>query len=232
MEWWTAFTIGLFGSLHCVGMCGPIALALPFQDDNPGVVARNSLLYNGGRISTYAVIGLLPGLLGQGLALAGFQKNISIVLGVLFLIATFYSWGASRFLHRWAFYQTFYAKVQLKLGQLLKNQTRKAFFSIGLLNGLLPCGLVYMALAGALTQTHMLSGALYMALFGLGTLPMMLVIALSKGMVSFRLRNVIRKATPAFMILFALLLLFRGLHLNLPASIDTWLMMGSLPMCE
>lgn len=232
MEWWTALTIGLFGSLHCVGMCGPIALALPFQDHSRWSVIRNTLIYNGGRISTYAVIGLLPGLLGQGLALAGFQQSISVILGVGFLLAAIFSWGAGRYLHQWSLYRRFYSYLQFNLGNLLRNQTRSAFFSIGLLNGLLPCGLVYMALAGALTQTQVWSGAFYMGLFGLGTLPLMLAISLSGGMVSLRLRNLIRKATPALMILFALLLLFRGLHLDLPESIDTWMIMGSLPMCE
>lgn len=232
MDWWTAITIGFFGSMHCIGMCGPIAMALPFHDRNKWHILQNSLLYNSGRISTYAMIGLLPGLLGQGLALAGFQKNISIILGVMFLIAAFFSLGANRYLQRLTYYRRFYAFVQHKLGQLLKAQTRKTFFSIGLLNGLLPCGLVYMALAGALTQSTMMAGAGYMALFGLGTLPLMLMITVSKGFISLPMRNFIRKATPVFMVLFALVLLFRGLLVDLPESIDTWMLMGYLPMCE
>ena len=180
----------------------------------------------------YAIIGLLPGLLGQGLALSGFQKNISIALGILFLFAAFFSFGADRFLQKMALYRQFYFFIQRKLGQLLKSKKRTTFFSIGLLNGLLPCGLVYMALAGALTQSNMFAGSSYMALFGLGTMPLMLTVALSKGFISLHLRNLIRKATPAFMILFAIILLFRGFHVELPKSIDTWMMMGSLPMCE
>ncbi|MBK8501219.1 MAG: sulfite exporter TauE/SafE family protein [Saprospiraceae bacterium] len=232
MDWWTAFTIGLFGSMHCVGMCGPIAMALPFHDRSRWHILQNTSLYNSGRITTYAVIGLLPGLLGQGLALAGFQQSVSIFLGLLFLFAALFSLGASQYLHRIALYRHFYAVVQQGLGQLLKKQTRKTFFSIGLLNGLLPCGLVYMALAGAITQSSMFSGALYMALFGLGTVPLMSAIAVSKGLISLPMRNFIRKVTPAFMILFALLLLFRGLQVDLPESIDAWMLMGYLPMCE
>jgi sulfite exporter TauE/SafE len=232
MDWWTAFTIGLFGSMHCVGMCGPIAMALPFHDRSKRHILKNTLLYNSGRISTYAIIGLLPGLLGQGLALAGFQKNISIILGLLFLFAAFFSLGANQYLQRIALYRRFYALVQQRLGVLLKTQSRRTFFSIGLLNGFLPCGLVYMALAGALTQSSMFSGAIYMAVFGLGTLPLMLTIAISRGLISLPMRNLIRKVTPAFMILFALLLLFRGLRIDLPESIDTWMLMGYLPMCE
>lgn len=232
MDWWTAFTIGLFGSLHCVGMCGPIAMALPFQDQNKWRIFQNTLLYNGGRIATYALIGILPGLVGQGLALGGFQKNMSILLGIFILLAAVFSFGADRYLQKIPLYRRFYFFVQQKLGQLLKNQDRSTFFSIGLLNGLLPCGLVYMALAGALTQTNMFAGAGYMAFFGLGTLPLMLTVALSKGLISLGLRNFIRKVTPAFMVIFALLLLFRGFHVSLPKSIDTWMMMGYLPMCE
>ncbi|MCB0664306.1 MAG: sulfite exporter TauE/SafE family protein [Saprospiraceae bacterium] len=232
MDWWTALTIGLFGSLHCVGMCGPIAMALPFQDQNRWQILQNTLLYNGGRIATYAMIGILPGLVGQGLALGGFQKNMSIILGITFLIAAFFSFGADRFLQKIPLYRRFYFAVQNRLGHLLRSQSRRTFFSIGLLNGLLPCGLVYMALAGALTQSNMFAGAGYMAFFGLGTVPLMLSVALSKGFVSLRMRNFIRKVTPAFMVLFGLLLIFRGFHIDLPESIDTWMMMGYLPMCE
>jgi sulfite exporter TauE/SafE len=232
MDWWTAFTIGLFGSMHCVGMCGPIAMALPFHDRSRWHILQNTFLYNFGRTSTYAIIGILPGLLGQGLALAGYQQGISIFLGLLFLFAALFSLGASQYLQRMALYRCFYTEVQLRLGRLLKTQTKKAFFSIGLLNGLLPCGLVYMALAGALTQSSIVSGALYMTLFGLGTMPLMSALAVSKGLISLPTRNFIRKVTPAFMILFALLLLFRGLHIDLPESIDTWMLMGYLPMCE
>ena len=83
---WSAFLIGLFGSFHCIGMCGPIALALPVSQNNKVGLVLGRVLYNVGRAITYSAIGLVFGLLGQSLSLAGFQQSVSIVAGVLILL--------------------------------------------------------------------------------------------------------------------------------------------------
>jgi sulfite exporter TauE/SafE len=232
MELWTAFLIGLLGSLHCVGMCGPIALALPYQAKTRSLTILNVLLYNVGRITTYAIIGLLPGLLGLGLALSGFQRNVSLTLGIVFFVAALFSLGFFRSNHQLPIFEQFYQGVQKRLSNMLGSKKRYAFYTIGFVNGFLPCGLIYMALAGALVQFDLLGSMSYMIFFGLGTIPLMLLVATSQQMISGGMRRVLRKSTPFFMLFMSALLIYRGLFINLPDAIDSWFMLGSVPMCD
>ncbi len=221
MEFWTAFTIGILGSLHCVGMCGPIALAVPAKGRTLWTTAANATVYHGSRVLGYASIGLLLGLLGQGLFLAGFQKNVALVLGASFVIVAILSllgMGSRRLpvfgpLHDW---------VQHSMSRLLQRQRPASLVGLGFLNAFLPCGLVYMALAGAVTQTQVGHGALYMALFGLGTLPLMLAISMGGHLVNLRFRRYFRRVLPIFMAALGILLLFRGLNVELPANWQLW----------
>ena len=82
----SAFLVGFLGSFHCVGMCGPIALALPLEKKSNWSFFSGRLLYNGGRVLTYSVLGLLVGIIGHTIAMAGFQKVLSIATGILILI--------------------------------------------------------------------------------------------------------------------------------------------------
>ena len=91
MELWTAFSIGLLGSLHCIGMCGPIAFALPLNRQNNFQASLGGLTYNLGRLLTYFLLGSLFGVLGFGFALAGAQQWISIVVGVFMISTVIYS---------------------------------------------------------------------------------------------------------------------------------------------
>lgn len=232
MELWTAFLIGLLGSLHCIGMCGPIAMALPYQAKTTSLTILNVLLYNFGRVTTYAIIGLLPGLLGLGLALSGFQRNVSLTLGLLFFAAALISLGIIRFQQQLPFLDQFYQKVQKKLGSLMGSKRRSAFYTIGFVNGFLPCGLIYMALAGALVQFDLVASMTYMIFFGLGTMPLMLVVATTQQMISGETRKLLRKSTPYFMLFMSALLLYRGLFVHLPDVIDTWFLLGSVPLCD
>ncbi len=232
MELWTALTIGLFGSLHCVGMCGPIALSLPYQAATKVATGINALTYHGGRVLGYATIGILPGLLGQGLFIAGFQKNISLILGLLFFIGAIFSFGLKNRVSSIPGIRHLNGFIQRQLSQLLKKRSRKTFLSIGYVNAFLPCGLVYLALGGAVTQTSLISGALYMAMFGLGTLPMMFGLSLTGHLVSLKTRQYFRKLIPVFMLFFALLFVIRGLNIELPMDLRLWMDMGSPPMCH
>jgi len=232
MYLWTAFTIGILGSLHCVGMCGPIALALPYQSRSTWTHLKNAISYNGGRVFTYGVIGLLPGLLGYGLSIAGFQKSTSLVIGISLLLSALIS---IRLPHKRIHIRPLErvnSWVQRQMGTLLKVHHTAGFFSIGMVNGLLPCGLVYMALAGALTQDTAFAGSAYMMVFGLGTVPLMLAIGVSKLFISVRIRNSFRRIVPIFMMVIAVLLIFRGLNVSLPGHLGTIIEMGVMPMCH
>lgn len=209
-----AFMIGLAGSLHCVGMCGPLALALPSRStDGKGKRVLGRLLYNLGRTTTYAAMGLGAGAFGHVIRLAGVQQAVSIVLGVLLLLTVVLT---TRQLPGWMV-RTFYRPVQKLVGKLLQHGSLAGLYRTGIANGLLPCGLVYAALAGASLQSGPISGALYMALFGLGTLPLMFVLSMGGlTLQSPRLRPVLHRLIPAVTCVVAVLLILRGLSLGIP----------------
>jgi sulfite exporter TauE/SafE len=185
---WTAFIIGLVGSLHCVGMCGPIALALPVSFSTRFSLALSRLLYNLGRVVTYSLLGALFGLLGKGFVLAGLQQVLSIALGAMLLFMVFTSFNSESKLLSFGPLNKLAGHVKIALGKLLGTSTQSSLFTLGLLNGLLPCGFVYLGIFGALNTGGVLSGMLYMALFGLGTLPLMFAVSLMSSLVSIRVR--------------------------------------------
>lgn len=213
--YWTALLLGLAGSLHCVGMCGPLMLAIPMPRAARWQAAAQVLVYQLGRIGTYGVLGLLFGLLGKGIAIAGFQQALSVLAGGLLLAAAVFAveWERAalalpgiRGLTRW---------VQRRIGGLLQRHPKGAAFGVGLLNGLLPCGLVYAAIAGAISMTSGWGGSAFMLLFGLGTLPLLFVLMVSGQRLGGVWRSRLRLIQPALLAVAGMLLLFRGLHLDL-----------------
>ncbi len=213
---WSAFLIGLFGSFHCIGMCGPIALALPVQNNSRFNLIAGRLLYNIGRAITYAAIGLLFGLVGQSLSLAGFQQSVSIIAGVLILLMVLLPSGISQKLYLLKPAYGFTNFLKRKFGTLLRKKSIASTFMIGLLNGFLPCGLVYIAVAGAIATGGYLDGAVYMFIFGIGTLPIMLAVSLAGNFISLNVRKRINKMIPVFMIVLAFLFILRGMNLGIP----------------
>jgi sulfite exporter TauE/SafE len=212
MELWTAFILGLVGSLHCAGMCGPLALALP-QTGNSGLsFSAGRFAYNLGRVATYCLLGIVFGLLGKTLLLAGIQRWVSIALGVALLIGLF----ASRKLALWRPVTALVGILKTKMSAQLRRRSFVALVTLGLFNGLLPCGLVYVAGAGATAAGGLLSGVSYMAAFGAGTMPMMLAIGLSGKLVPFSLRLKLQKAIPISVFILAALLILRGMALGIP----------------
>lgn len=215
MEWlWAGFGIGFLGSLHCAGMCGPIALAIPFNASNKGLHLLGNISYQFGRIVTYSIIGLLFGLIGRGFSLAGIQQPLSIAIGaimiaVILLPRLFNTHKTPGFLAQAI------QKLKLYLGQFIVKKGLPALFVTGLLNGLLPCGLVYMALLGAIGIGSPLNSAMFMAFFGLGTFPMMFAVALSGNFISIRWRNLFNRAIPYFVVLLGIVFILRGLGIGI-----------------
>ena len=212
----SAVILGLLSSFHCVGMCGPIAFVLPVDRTNKFKQGYQTLLYHMGRLLAYSSIGLLFGLLGKGLYLAGFQQRLSILLGILMIALVLIP---LRILNKYNFSKPVYRGIGIiksKLGLYLKKKSSKAIFTIGFFNGFLPCGMVYMALVGAVATSEFYLGALYMFLFGLGTIPMMTVAVYSKNIFSLNIRNKIQKAIPVFVVLIGLLFILRGMGLGIP----------------
>lgn len=224
--------MGLAGSLHCVGMCGPLALALPYQRGSWLHALGQVLVYNAGRVLTYSVIGVLIGLAGRGLFLAGAQAWLSLSLGVVFLLAAIFSFSIESRLVRLPGLKHLQHWVQKKLGALMRQRGTATLFGIGMLNGLLPCGLVYMAVAGAVTAGGVAQGAVFMILFGLGTLPLMAAVAMAGQFIGVDIRRRARKLLPAFLVIFALFFVMRGLHFAIPAEFRFWETAGQMPMCH
>jgi sulfite exporter TauE/SafE len=212
MELWTAFVLGLVGSLHCAGMCGPLALAIPVAPGGPGRFFLGRLLYNAGRLATYCALGLAFGLVGRTLLLAGVQRWLSIALGLLLLTGAF----ASRRLALAAPVTRLVARLKQAMSRWLHARTLGALPVLGALTGLLPCGLVYVACAGAAATGSLAGGLGYMAAFGAGTVPMMLAIGLSGRLVPLDWRHALVRVVPLVVALLGGLLILRGLSLGIP----------------
>lgn len=212
----TALIFGLLGSFHCVGMCGPIAFLLPVDHHNQVKKLGQIFLYHIGRIVAYSFIGLLFGLIGKSLNLFGMQQQLSIIIGILMLVVIFVPQNVfSKYNFSKPIFRVI-AKVKSALGAELKKKTPDTFLTIGLLNGFLPCGLVYMAVFGAIATGSALQGSLYMAMFGLGTIPLMTSAIYLGNFLNVQMRQRIRKAIPAFVVVIACLFIVRGLGLGIP----------------
>lgn len=210
----TGLSIGFLGSFHCIGMCGPIALALPVHSFSGVQKYTGILLYNVGRAVTYSLLGFAFGFVGSQFRLWGLQQVISIGAGVMILlfILSRFSFaskvpGMTR-LNLW---------VQQGLGKLLTTAKNPAsLFPVGLLNGLLPCGLVYVAIAAALATMSSLNAMLLMFSFGIGTIPVMAGLMMFGHLISINIRQKINRSVPYFVGIMAVMLLLRGMNLGIP----------------
>ena len=211
-----AISLGFLGSFHCIGMCGPIALSLPINQKNKVDKVLSILAYNAGRVITYALFGAIFGLMGQSFALFGFQQILSIILGSLILIVLIapFTFTFQNNLSR-KFYDFFYS-LKTKISKQFQKKGIQSLFTIGLLNGLLPCGFVYIAIAGAITTGSIYKGILFMSFFGLGTIPFMFSISFYSNIISLKARNIIRKSMPIVIGMMATLLIVRGMNLGIP----------------
>lgn len=232
MFYWAAFSMGLLGSLHCAGMCAPIALALPYPEQSSWGRLRYVLLYNAGRLVTYSLLGLIFGLLGKGLFLAGWQQAISLVMGLILLLASLSFINPERSLMGNARIAQAYLWLKQQLGKRLKNSGATSVFAVGLLNGMLPCGLVYLAIIGAVTAEHSWQGMFYMASFGLGTFPLMVAVVWSGQWLKPGARRAFTRFYPVFLFALAVLLIWRGLLLQIPRSLELWEALGQPVFCH
>jgi len=211
----SAIIFGLLGSFHCIGMCGPIAFMLPIDRKNKTKGFFQILSYHLGRLFTYSLIGLLFGFLGRGFYFFGFQQQLSIIVGVLMIVTIIFP----KILQKLSLSKkisTVVLKIKNSLGKELKKKGNDTFFTIGFLNGFLPCGLVYMAVFGALATSNAFTGSLYMFLFGLGTIPLMTAFVYLGNFTKGNFRKNIQKAIPVMVVLIGVLFIIRGLGLGIP----------------
>ncbi len=210
----SAIILGIMGSFHCAGMCGPLALSIPLYGNNIWLKTISGIIYNLGRVVTYALMGFGFGLIGKGLSLAGFQQWVSILVGAFMVLTVLLPLVIQ--LPRYNVTNKAATWLRQSMSFFFKNRSLGGLFLIGFLNGLLPCGLVYLAIAGAIAAGTPLQGALFMALFGLATIPMMLFIALLGSFISLKVRGRINKVIPYVVVFVGLLFILRGLSLGIP----------------
>ncbi len=211
------FFMGLLGSVHCIGMCGPLVMALPISQMNPIQKVLATILYHIGKITTYGLLGVVVGVFGKQIPFYNVQQHLSIVIGSLMLVYVL-----------WVFYlhpkrKLGFLKINwlqkpiiAALGKLFKQNNLGSFLWIGFLNGLLPCGMIYLALGSAWANQSALQSGLFMVLFGLGTLPALLMVAFGGQLMGFAFRQKIQKALPYMLFSMGVLLILRGMNLGIP----------------
>ena len=211
-----ALVTGLVGSLHCIGMCGPIAIALPLGNKSWGYKTLGSLTYNIGRTLTYGVLGGLFGLLGKGIQMAGLQQWASIIIGIAMIVSVIFPAIFKSKVKIDQLLTGYASRLISQFKRLFKQSSISSLFVIGLLNGLLPCGLVYVAIAGAINTNDLLSGIGYMIIFGLGTIPVMFVIPIAGNIIGTGIRRKLRGVVSVFIVLLGVLFIMRGMSLGIP----------------
>ncbi len=211
------FFMGLLGSVHCIGMCGPLVMALPISQMNPIQKVLATILYHIGKITTYGLLGVVVGVFGKQIPFYNVQQHLSIVIGSLMLVYVL-----------WVFYlhpkrtlgflkiDWLQKPIIAALGKLFKQNNVGSFLLIGFLNGLLPCGMIYLALGSAWANQAALQSGLFMVLFGLGTLPALLMVAFGGQLMGFAFRQKIQKALPYMLFSMGVLLILRGMNLGIP----------------
>ncbi len=197
-------------------MCGPIAFALPLDRSSKSKMLFQTFLYHLGRLITYALIGVLFGFIGRGLFLSGFQQRLSILMGIIMILSVVIPVKVFNKFHITKPLYKVIGGVKQQLGLYLNKKSNKSIFLIGFFNGFLPCGLVYMALMGAIASSNTFLGASYMFLFGMGTIPMMTLAVYAGNVLKLSLRNKIQKIIPVFVVIIGLLFILRGLGLGIP----------------
>lgn len=232
MIYWTAILLGLGGSLHCVGMCGPLMLSVPMDRRTRLAVLGSSLQYQLGRVAAYALIGSLFGLLGTGAVVAGVQRWLALAGGAVLIALAILQWRHGNSPIQLQMLERPLRWLRQKIGGLLRSDRWYATAGVGFLNGFIPCGLVYVAVLGAMTQAHWLEGALFMALFGLGTVPMLLGVMWLGGIAKPRFRHYFQFITPVLLLIGGALLLFRGLEITFPQELAFWEALNNPTMCH
>ncbi len=210
-----ALTLGILGSIHCIGMCGPLVLAIPTNATSRWKFILERLIFNLGKAVTYGMMGAGVGLAGKGI-LMNFQQDVSIILGIIILLSVAIPIGFKTKLEKYSPLKFVYNFVKDKFSILIRKRGMIALFTLGALNGLLPCGLVYTALIGATAVADVWQSALFMMVFGLGTSPALIAVAIAGKLFSVKYRSTLARAIPVLSIALAVILILRGMNLGIP----------------
>lgn len=212
----SAIGLGFASGFHCIGMCGPIALSMGLTKNQKANFYLQNITYQFGRILTYSILGAVLGIIGQSFELVGFQNYLTIAVGILLIIMAMFSFGGKDFAAKIPFISKSLLKVKMQLGKILQRPDYKSRFATGILNGFLPCGMVYMALTASLAAGGIWQGSLFMFLFGLGTFPFMFAVVFIGNFLTTNLRVKILSVIPVMMIALGGLFILRGMELGIP----------------
>jgi uncharacterized protein len=212
----SALALGFAGSLHCVGMCGPIALLMPLSSTHSFARLANIFLYLLGKSTTYCGLGVLMGFFGTALQQAGWQEGLSLALGGVLVAVVAVMWLRPHWYHQNRATAAIGHLVFGGFSRLMAKPTPATPFFMGLANGLLPCGLVYIGLTAAVALGTVQQAALFMWFFGMGTMPMLAAFVLLARQFGQSFKHVIRPLTPLLLLLMGCMLILRGLHIHLP----------------
>lgn len=211
----TGFVLGISSSLHCLGMCGPIAMALPLNRQSNGTIFWGALQYNLGRVVTYAILGMIAGLFGLTVHTFGFLQWASILAGAFLIL---FAWRKLLtrvpMLHAPNFFLT--GKLNSLLGKVIRSKRPGKLVFLGSLNGLFPCGMVYAALLNAILAGSPMASATAMISFGIGTLPAMIFVSFAIGKISAEKQQAFRRALPYILSIVGVIIMLRGMNLNIP----------------
>src|SRR5690606_5398854 len=212
----SALILGLGSGFHCIGMCGPIALSMGLTKQQALNFHLQNTTYNLGRIVTYAFLGAILGIVGEGFNVAGIQQYLTVGVGILLIVMALFSFGGKDFASKIPFLSKFLLSIKINLGKYLQKPGYSSRFITGILNGFLPCGMVYIALTASLAAGAVWQGAAFMALFGLGTFPFMFAVVFFGNMMNTAFRIKVLKIIPVMMIILGGLFVLRGLELGIP----------------
>ncbi|MCX6180788.1 MAG: sulfite exporter TauE/SafE family protein [Bacteroidetes bacterium] len=208
----TAILLGLASSLHCVGMCGPIVMSIPFLHFKKNKYFAMAI-YHTGRLFVYALLGIFSGSVGALMSLVGFEQWMSIIAGA-FLVLIFFIPKIKNAMEKKLASPV--NKIQTSLGKYLFQPTYSSVTLMGMLNGILPCGMVYAALVAATAAGSTGESMLYMVFFGVGTLPLLLACTIGFSALGTQFKNQFRKWAPYGTLVIGLLFILRGLNLGVP----------------
>jgi uncharacterized protein len=231
--YWIAFTLGFFGSLHCIGMCGPLALAVQSSKNVSGWIAfSSSFQYNTGRTLGYISLGILFGIIGSAVSLSGMQRVVSILLGIVMVVFFMFSINPDQLISKLPSLNQFYKSISQKLFGLLRKSEKVPSLYLGTINGFLPCGLVYIAIAGAISLSNVWGSMGFMLFFGLGTFPAMIGVTIGHQAVSQKLRVSLKRLYPIITLIMGAYLIYRGLMSKVPLELDFFEALKNPVMCH
>ncbi len=229
VSFFSGLTLGIVGSLHCIGMCGPLALSLPIHHQSTQQKSFAIANYNLGRTISYTLLGLFFGLIGMSFSFFHLQQVLSIIAGIVLILMVY----GIHFGHiRLPFIARSTQFIQQKLSKLLASKSSSlGFFQIGIANGLLPCGLVYAALIAGVATASVISSGVLMLGFGLATIPVMASIMIFGRFISVGMRQKLNAVTPYLLLSIGVILILRGMNLGIP-FISPHISDGKAPMCH